>query len=66
MHRPSDNLENQILVAWERAMAEDRPDVAEHLLRALEVLCGGDLAGSALATAYAMLAARKPRHPRKR
>jgi hypothetical protein len=34
-----DRLEEQILRAFEQAMVEERPEVADHLLRALEVLC---------------------------
>ena len=32
-------LEDQVLAALERALQEKRSDVAEHLLRAIEVLC---------------------------
>ena len=34
------HLEDQVLAALERALAEGRTEAAEHLLRALEALCG--------------------------
>jgi hypothetical protein len=49
---PHPNLEEQILAALERALAEGRSDTAEHLLRALEALCGDASPGSPLADAY--------------
>ena len=49
---PRLSLEEQILAALERALAEGRSDTAEHLLRALEALCGDASPGSVLAEAY--------------
>ena len=56
------SLEEQILAALERALAEGRSDAAEHLLRALEALCGDAMSGSPLADAY--LTATGERAPR--
>ncbi|NOG73628.1 hypothetical protein [Roseicella sp. DB1501] len=50
------DLEDQILTALEQALAEDRLEVAEHLLRGLEALCGDAPPGSVLATAYLLVA----------
>ena len=49
---PSPSLEEQVLAALERALAEGRSEAAEHLLRALEALCGDASPGSVLADAY--------------
>lgn len=49
--RPSEVLERQILVAFQRALREERRDVAEHLLRALDVL-DPDFSRAPLQTAY--------------
>lgn len=46
------DLEDQILAALERALAEDRLEVVEHLLGALEALCEHAPPGSVLAGAY--------------
>ena len=47
MSRADVSLEEQILQTFKRAYLEERLDVAEHLLRALEVLqsdnCGAEL-----------------------
>jgi hypothetical protein len=59
---PHPSLEEQILVALERALAEGRSDTAEHLLRALEALCGDATPGSPLTDAY--LTATGERAPR--
>ncbi len=45
-------LEERVLAAFRQALAEDRPEVAEHLLNALEALCPAAAPGSPLATAY--------------
>ena len=37
-HRRSVSLESRIFAAFERSIADGRPDVAGHLLRALETL----------------------------
>jgi hypothetical protein len=59
-------LEDEVLAALERALRERRHDVAEHLLRALEALCGDASPGSPLADAYLTaageLAPGRPRH----
>ncbi|SDD48433.1 hypothetical protein [Belnapia rosea] len=49
-------LEEQVLAALERALAEGQLEAAEHLLRALEALCGDALPGSVLANAYLAVA----------
>lgn len=46
------SLEQQILDAFKRAYVEGRPDVAEHLLRALETLQGNPFLGLELGEAY--------------
>ena len=48
-------LEDQILAAFERALAENRPEVAEHLLCALEKLCAEASFGAVLVDAYLAL-----------
>jgi hypothetical protein len=45
-------LEEQVLAALERALAERQTEAAEHLLRALEALSGEASPGSVLADAY--------------
>ncbi|SDE28507.1 hypothetical protein [Belnapia rosea] len=45
-------LEEQVLAALERALAEGHLKAAEHLLHALEALCGDALPGSVLADTY--------------
>jgi hypothetical protein len=42
--------------ALKQAMTDDRPDAAEHLLRALEALAPDCAAGSPLAGAYLLVA----------
>ncbi|WP_149536711.1 hypothetical protein [Siccirubricoccus phaeus] len=59
------SLEEQILAALERALAEGRSEVAEHLLRALEALCGDASPGTPLADAcLAAIGARAPERSR--
>jgi hypothetical protein len=60
------SLANKILAVLKEAAAEDRLDVAEHLLQALEVLEGEPCPGSSLGNAYLLVArrARGRRHPR--
>lgn len=54
---PHSRLEDLILTAFIRAQAENRSDVAEYLLRALEALCPGvPTDESRLARAYRELA----------
>jgi Family of unknown function (DUF6103) len=58
------HLEEKVLAALDQALREQRLDVAEHLLRALEALCGEAVPGSPLADAYlAMAGAAAPRRP---
>lgn len=52
----SPSLEEQILAALKRALAEGRAEAAEHLLRALEALCGDASPGTLLANAYLTVA----------
>ena len=49
------SLEGKILAALKVAFAEGRLDVAEHLVRALEILEPEPSPGSALGQAYAMI-----------
>lgn len=49
---PSQSLEEQILAALELALEEGQAEAAEHLLCALEALCGDASPGSVLAEAY--------------
>lgn len=49
-------LEDQIVAALRRAVAEERAKVAEHLLRALETLCPEVPPGSPMADAYFVVA----------
>ncbi|MBA3516065.1 MAG: hypothetical protein H0T75_00025 [Rhizobiales bacterium] len=59
-------LEDQILTAFKRALAEGRSDVAEHLLRALEALQPHPTQGSSVADAYRAIVAmaKRSRHAR--
>jgi hypothetical protein len=50
------SLESRIFAAFERAIADGRPDVAEHLLRALEVLACTRTQGDLLDRAYLRIA----------
>jgi hypothetical protein len=49
-------LDESILAAFKKACAEDRMDIAEHLLRALEALDGEPEPGSPLGEAYSTVA----------
>ena len=49
-------LKDRILIALRQAMAEGRLDVADHLLRAIEILATGPVPGSVLAEAYLAVA----------
>jgi hypothetical protein len=49
------SLEGKILAALKAAFTEGRLDVAEHLVRALEILEPEPSPGSALGQAYAMI-----------
>lgn len=49
-------LEEQVLAAFKQAVAEDRLAVADHLLRALEVLVPDEGLGSILDDAYILIA----------
>jgi hypothetical protein len=49
-------LEDQVLAALRHALAEERLETAEHLLRALEALSPEALPGSPLAAAYLAVA----------
>lgn len=61
---PRRSLEEQVLTVLERALAEGRSEAAEHLLRALEALCGGAPPGTPLADAHPTAAGeRAPRRP---
>jgi hypothetical protein len=55
------SLDEQILAVLERALAEGRSEAAEHLLRALEVLCREASPGSPLADAYLTIAGQRVR-----
>lgn len=55
-------LESRILTAFRQALDEDRLDVAEHLLCALEALNPNGMPGSALSEAFLSLAKSDPRH----
>ena len=59
MDKRSTQLERRLFAALKCAMAEDRQDVAEHLLCALELLCGGEIEGTTLGKAYLTLAKHK-------
>jgi hypothetical protein len=50
------SLEEQVLAVLKRALTEGRVEAAEHLLRAVETLCGDACPGSARASAYVALA----------
>lgn len=60
-------LDHAILAAFKSAQDAGRLDVAEHLLRALECLCGGAIEGSAAQQAYRLIGdcaeAVSPRRP---
>ncbi len=53
---PHLRLECQVLAAFMRAKAEGRPEVAEHLMRALEALCSGMAPGEPAAQAPPLVA----------
>ncbi|NBJ09437.1 hypothetical protein [Microvirga arsenatis] len=59
-------LDQKVLAVLKEAMVEDRLDVAEHLLQALEALQGEPRPGSSLGDAYLLIARprRGRRHPR--
>jgi len=50
------SLEEQVLAVLKRALAEGSVEAAEHLLRAVETLCGDECPGSTRASAYVALA----------
>ena len=58
------SLDEKILAAFKQACVEDRLDVADHLLRALQVLDGEPEPGTCVGEAYRRIAAsakrRKP------
>ena len=54
--RRTSPLEDQILEAFQRALSEEQSDVAEHLLRALEVLQPDPASGASAAKAYRAIA----------
>ena len=56
-------LEAMILGAFKQAMEEGRPDVAQHLLCALETLYPDAMPGSPPAAAYLTIAAKRKHHP---
>jgi len=58
------SLEGDVLRLLRRAMVEERFDVADHLLRALETLAASSLPGSALAEAYIIVSEAVPSHQR--
>lgn len=53
-------LEAAILTAFKQAVADNRLDIAEHLLKALEALEPNCMPGSSLADAYLSITYRKP------
>lgn len=55
------SLDRRISAAFERAIADGRPDVAEHLLCALEVLASDRSPASVLDRAYLLIA--EPKDP---
>ena len=55
MRQPSQPLDRSILAAFKHAHDTGRLDVAEHLLCALECLCGPAVEGSAAGEAYRMI-----------
>jgi len=55
MRQGSQFLDRSILAAFKCAQDMGRLDVAEHLLRALECLCGGPVEGSAAQDAYRLI-----------
>ena len=48
-------LEHSLLTALTAAVESGRPDVAEHLLCAMECLCGDVVEGSTLEVAYRVI-----------
>lgn len=58
-------LERQILTAFKRALADDRLDVAEYLLQALETFQYAPESGTSLASAYEALSDSARTMPRK-
>ncbi|MFC1457137.1 hypothetical protein ACETIH_10475 [Microvirga arabica] len=60
------SLERKILAALKAAFAEERLDIAEHLVCALEVLESEPTPGSALGQAYAMIAGSQRKQRRSR
>ena len=55
MPRKCKDLEHQILAAFKRALAEERLDVAEHLLKALEAFQPEPEPATSVAQAYQAL-----------
>ena len=55
------SLERRISAAFEQAIADGRPDVAEHLLCALEVLASARTPASVLDRAYLLIT--EPKDP---
>ena len=55
MRQPSQSLDSSILAAFKHEHDAGRLDVAEHLLCALECLCGQAAEGSAAGEAYRMI-----------
>lgn len=55
------SLERRIAAAFEQAVADGRPDAAEHLLCALEVLVSDRTPASVLDRAYLLIA--EPKDP---
>ena len=55
---PLPQLPDQILTAFNQAEMENRLDVADHLLQALETLCSDEATGSPLGKAYMSIAGR--------
>lgn len=60
----SESLEDRILAALELALEEGQAEAAEHLLCALEALCGDAPPGSPLADAYLMAIGKRAPRPR--
>ena len=58
-------LDRSILAAFKCAQDTGRLDVAEHLLRALECICGGPVEGSAAQDAYRLICDCENENPRK-
>jgi hypothetical protein len=55
-------LEARIVAAFKQAMEEERPDVAEHLLCALETLCPDAMPGSPRADTYLQICMKRSRY----